>query len=269
MYTQPSIVGTTNAGFKIIRQVPARSKSRDVVVGLKERTGEYAIWYYTKADGFFSGTYVRSESAMEKSMKERVKEGSSQRDVLIRMAYKDPNLREKILPVLASSDRVSSKKLNLNHPWERILRDCFHTTTATILDNIKKRFRQHGVRSYGPTQLEIIFGDQKKNLFITITENKPPTTFHVVVEPDRAAGSPRKWDVNPRHSLAAIIEDIAQAVFALMAQQGKDASSPLRSRRDHDSRFEEGKPADPTENMSEEDAEKWEEMNEKHRDKFK
>lgn len=34
-------------------------------------------------------------------------------------------------------------------------------------------------------------------------------------------------------------------------------------------RFEEGKPADPTEEMSEEDAKKWEEMNEEHGDKLK
>jgi len=35
------------------------------------------------------------------------------------------------------------------------------------------------------------------------------------------------------------------------------------------SRFEEGKPADPTENMSEEDAKKWWEMHEKNKDNFK
>ena len=35
------------------------------------------------------------------------------------------------------------------------------------------------------------------------------------------------------------------------------------------SRFEEGVPADPTQNMSEEDAKKWKEMNEEHRDNFK
>lgn len=38
---------------------------------------------------------------------------------------------------------------------------------------------------------------------------------------------------------------------------------------DKQSRFEEGKPADPTENMSPEDAEKWKKQNEEHRDKFK
>lgn len=39
--------------------------------------------------------------------------------------------------------------------------------------------------------------------------------------------------------------------------------------KEHDARFEEGKPADPTENMSPEDAEKWEQMKEEHGDKFK
>lgn len=34
-------------------------------------------------------------------------------------------------------------------------------------------------------------------------------------------------------------------------------------------KFPEGKPADPTENMSEEDAEKWEEMNEEYGDVVK
>lgn len=38
---------------------------------------------------------------------------------------------------------------------------------------------------------------------------------------------------------------------------------------DKESRFEEGKPADPTKNMSPEEAKKWREMNEKHKDKFK
>lgn len=36
-----------------------------------------------------------------------------------------------------------------------------------------------------------------------------------------------------------------------------------------ESRFEKGVPADPTENMSEEDAEKWEEMKDEYGDKFK
>lgn len=41
------------------------------------------------------------------------------------------------------------------------------------------------------------------------------------------------------------------------------------SEKEVESRFEEGKPADPTENMDSEDAEKWKEMTEKHKDKFK
>ena len=35
------------------------------------------------------------------------------------------------------------------------------------------------------------------------------------------------------------------------------------------SRFEEGKPADPTENMSPEDAKKWREQTDEHKDEFK
>jgi len=36
-----------------------------------------------------------------------------------------------------------------------------------------------------------------------------------------------------------------------------------------DSKFEEGKPADPTKNMSPEEAEEWKRMNEKYKEKFK
>ena len=43
----------------------------------------------------------------------------------------------------------------------------------------------------------------------------------------------------------------------------------LEAEHDVMARFEKGKPADPTENMSEEDKKKWEEMKEKHGDKFK
>lgn len=39
--------------------------------------------------------------------------------------------------------------------------------------------------------------------------------------------------------------------------------------REHRARFEKGVPADPTQNMTQEDAEKWHDMNEKYRDKFK
>jgi len=46
----------------------------------------------------------------------------------------------------------------------------------------------------------------------------------------------------------------------------KDKASSSEGRQ---SRFEQGKPADPTENMSPEDAKKWKDMNEEHGDNFK
>ena len=49
----------------------------------------------------------------------------------------------------------------------------------------------------------------------------------------------------------------------------KSKFSRSASRSDRLSRFEEGVPADPTENMSPEDAAEWEEMTEKYKDKFK
>lgn len=47
-------------------------------------------------------------------------------------------------------------------------------------------------------------------------------------------------------------------------------SNTLKSaNEEHRSRFEEGKPADPTKNMDEDDAEKWKTEHEKHKDEFK
>lgn len=50
--------------------------------------------------------------------------------------------------------------------------------------------------------------------------------------------------------------------------KNKKASS-VSSEDEKRSRFEEGKPADPTENMSPEDAKKWKNMTEEHKDNFK
>jgi hypothetical protein len=52
-------------------------------------------------------------------------------------------------------------------------------------------------------------------------------------------------------------------------QAWKTAGARDASEDEKQSRFEEGKPADPTENMSPEDAKEWEENNEKYKDKFK
>jgi hypothetical protein len=49
----------------------------------------------------------------------------------------------------------------------------------------------------------------------------------------------------------------------------EDVPTPKLARRRRRSRFEEGKPADPTKNMSPEEAAEWEEQNEENKDKFK
>lgn len=58
--------------------------------------------------------------------------------------------------------------------------------------------------------------------------------------------------------------------FENLARKMKAAKPALyASDEEKESRFEEGKPADPTENMSPEDAKKWKENTEEHKDKFK
>jgi hypothetical protein len=59
----------------------------------------------------------------------------------------------------------------------------------------------------------------------------------------------------PRASRAAV----ASQLISCLVQAGDEKES----------RFEEGKPADPTKNMDPEDAEEWEDMNDKYEDKFK
>lgn len=54
-----------------------------------------------------------------------------------------------------------------------------------------------------------------------------------------------------------------------MRQNARVASSEIPGEDDKLSRFEEGKPADPTKNMSPEDAKKWEGQKEEHKDEFK
>lgn len=64
---------------------------------------------------------------------------------------------------------------------------------------------------------------------------------------------------------------VGDANGPLAVQVGKDEVDfdVTASDRRNLARYEKGKPADPTENMSEEDAEKWREMNDKYEDKFK
>lgn len=53
------------------------------------------------------------------------------------------------------------------------------------------------------------------------------------------------------------------------AEVGAGSPREIRAFRSRFSRFEEGKPADPTKDMSEEDAQEWEDNTEKYKDKFK
>lgn len=68
------------------------------------------------------------------------------------------------------------------------------------------------------------------------------------------------------------LKNLASAAKSIMttAKMGlREMGWKLASDDDKKSRFEEGKPADPTKNMSPEDKKKWEAANEKHKDKFK
>ena len=91
------------------------------------------------------------------------------------------------------------------------------------------------------------------------------------------------------HHLTAVPEDVAEDLMKVDAKKtpaSEAAKAWTRAKKytdkkvaamaDHDlnelaraARFEEGVPADPTANMSDEDAAKWKEMNEEHRDNFK
>jgi hypothetical protein len=73
---------------------------------------------------------------------------------------------------------------------------------------------------------------------------------------------------NETTEVAALVRGLkkiqSDAIKYLQSLGGKKASDDEK-----DAKFEKGKPADPTENMSPEDAKKWKEENEKNRDKFK
>jgi hypothetical protein len=62
-------------------------------------------------------------------------------------------------------------------------------------------------------------------------------------------------------------EIMASAPSAVLSFKAAGAES--KESEEKESRFEEGKPADPTENMSKEDADEWKKQNDKNKDKFK
>ena len=71
----------------------------------------------------------------------------------------------------------------------------------------------------------------------------------------------------PMHIFKAISEHLNDLVFSMGAAGA--VVSKMAGSEEKLSRFEEGKPADPTENMSEEDAAKWKTEHENNKDNFK
>lgn len=89
--------------------------------------------------------------------------------------------------------------------------------------------------------------------------------YQALYRSTREVDMPDGWEHKPyKERVKALTKAIEKA-----QTRNKSASEEKESEKEVESRFEEGKPADPTENMSPEDAKKWEEMTEKHKDKFK
>lgn len=75
-------------------------------------------------------------------------------------------------------------------------------------------------------------------------------------------------DVTNLVRLASSLSKVAEQEAEQQDDEG-EAEQQQKQARKEQARFEEGKPADPTENMSEEDAKEWEKQNEEHKDQFK
>jgi hypothetical protein len=89
--------------------------------------------------------------------------------------------------------------------------------------------------------------------------------YQALYRSTREADMPDGWEHKPyKERVKALTKAIEKA-----RTRNKSASEEKEGEKEIESRFEEGKPADPTENMSPEDAKKWKEMTEKHKDKFK
>jgi hypothetical protein len=84
-------------------------------------------------------------------------------------------------------------------------------------------------------------------------------------EAERSRALIEEGEGRREYMAAEQVEEI-QKVYGLEATAAEEEKE---SEDDKQSRFEEGKPADPTENMSPEDAKKWKEEHEKNKDKFK
>jgi len=72
----------------------------------------------------------------------------------------------------------------------------------------------------------------------------------------------------PRNVREALAEEIADSEYRRI-QDGEYGNLAKMATEEKESRFEEGKPADPTENMSPEDAKKWREEHLNNKDNFK
>jgi len=77
--------------------------------------------------------------------------------------------------------------------------------------------------------------------------------------------------IAPEHvdNLSAIGQKAMRLLPVIKAEAVKGDALVATVSEDKQSRFERGKPADPTKHMSEEDADKWKAMNDEHKDNFK
>lgn len=85
--------------------------------------------------------------------------------------------------------------------------------------------------------------------------------------PDRTSAAQMGNAAKRALTLVHDIQTDLHSAWMVGRQVGKQASEPVADEKL--SRFEEGKPADPTENMSPEDAKKWKEEHDKNKDNFK
>lgn len=153
-----------------------------------------------------------------------------------------------------------------------------------VLKNV--RIRQLDRRAIAP---------QETNMFKAAnTDHISSALRRIADQVDNAGVSPREASLRLCRVLLALSQTPEQSTFALNAIAPKTAedarnlvagANPTLTSADidtilvkwagqqkdegKDSRFQEGKPADPTENMSPEDAKRWKEEHEKNKDQFK
>ena len=117
--------------------------------------------------------------------------------------------------------------------------------------------------------------DQAVGLYSTFESIKT----HAILAMRKYEGGQYKWAIQELAWLAGELGPVLKSVGAQEELSTRLMLSLSRGKQQFDpdtlppglrlSRFESGKPADPTENMSEEDAAKWKDMNDEYGDKFK